>query len=238
MWRRGPWKGGLQCLHGYIHVRGLQLTVLWSFAASRRLSAHCFPAYSTASLFCVRLTASFQPFPYFHTQCTILQLKIPPFSLLVKVDFLHLFWTQLIVLCSVLCSVECSIIVSRCHLAAQRITYSSHWKSAATCVPLSSPNCCASRLICCQSNCEIYLVGWDLSWNTVHPISYPSVCFSAVGPALECLVYNVCAIWQLLIKRQYANPLSGLWIRPHFEDRREDKIQLMLQPQFSVWFLK
>lgn len=56
--------------------------------------------------------------------------------------------------------------------------------------------------------------------NAAHPIWYPSVRLRQLDLRWNALC-NVCAIWQLLIRRQYAHPLSGLRIRPLSEQRRE-----------------
>lgn len=97
-------------------------------------------------------------------------------------------------------------------------------------VLLLPPDCCLSWIIYYQSHCKVSILlagGTVLSRYTMDPVRYPSVCFQLLDlhRNVSC---NVWAIWQLFIKRQYARPLSGLWIRA------SDKIQLMLQSQFST----
>lgn len=73
--------------------------------------------------------------------------------------------------------------------------------------------------------------------NAVHPIWYPGVRLRQLDPRWNALC-NVCAIWQLLIRRQYAHPLSGLRIRPQSEQRREKTKSSWcnkLNSQFCSW---
>lgn len=88
---------------------------------------------------------------------------------------------------------------------------SKHWKSGAI----------NSMFFCCLLHLSDHLL-WELlrnlillaggcafSWYIVQQIWYPSVCFQQLDLRWNVLC-NMWAIWQLLIKWQYAHPLCGL----------------------------